>query len=118
MSKYRVILQPLKISDPDREVKLVAVSAENAKCIANMRYGKKGYTATVAVRLGTQPSTVQTLNNLVQDFICAMDEGNREIAARTEKSFYSIMARLQKEMDVVAFAMTKPLIPDLPPLGK
>jgi hypothetical protein len=116
--KYRVYLSAKKISDPDREVKLVAVSAENAKEIGNMRYGKKGFEATNAVRLGTQPSTVQTLNGIREEFITAMDEGNKDIAQRHEKTFYATLAHIKDEMDVVAYQLALKHLPDLPPLGK
>lgn len=114
--KYRVTLSAKKISDPDRIVKLIAVSAENAKEIANMRYKK--YEATEAVRLGKDPSTVKTMESIKDDFVSAMDEGNKELAIRHEKAFYSTLAGLQSEMDVVAFQMAKKHLPELPPLGK
>lgn len=114
--KYRVQLLAKKISDKDRTVKITAVSAQNAKDIATMRY--KGYNAGTAVRLGTQPSTVQTMLEIKDEFIKAMEDGNKNIAKRHEKTFYSTMANLQSEMDVVAFQMAKRHLPDLPILGK
>ncbi len=71
-----------------------------------------------AVRLGTQPSTVQTMEEMRNDFITAKDEGNNELAKRTEKAFYSTLAHLKDEMDVVAYNMAIKHLPDLPPLGK
>lgn len=114
--KYRVKLAGKKISDKDRTIIVpCAVSAINAKDIARMRYKLEPLTA---VRLGTAPSTVKTMNELREEFIQAKDEGNKELASRTQKAFYSTMASLQAEMDVVAFNMAKAHLPDLPPMGK
>lgn len=114
--KYRVTLTAKKISDPDRTVKLIAVSAENAKEIANMRYKK--YDATQAVRLGVGAPTVKVMESIRDDFVTAMDEGNKDLASRHEKTFYETFVHLQDEMDVVAFNMAKKHLPTLPPLGK
>ena len=114
--KYRVKLTAKKISDPDCTIKLTAVSAVNAKEIAEMKY--KNYIAVEAVRLGNQPSTVQFMEEIKESFVAAMDEGNKELASRHEKAFYATMASLQGSMDVVAFNMAKKHLPSLPPLGK
>ena len=114
--KYRVTLTHKNIWIADREVKLVAVSAEHAKSIATIRY--KDCTPTKAVRLGSGESTVKTLNTLRDDFIKAKDTGDKEMASRCQKTFYSTMASLQSEMDCVAFSMAKKHLPDLPPIGK
>ena len=113
--QYRVTLAGKKFSDADRQIKVVAVSAVNAKQIAKMRYKLE---PLQAVRLDKAPSTVQTMNELREEFIQAKDEGNKELASRAQKTFYSIMASLQAEMDVVAFNMAKKHLPDLPPMGK
>jgi hypothetical protein len=114
--KYRVTIAGKSISDPDRNIIVpCAVSAINAKEIAKMRYKRE---PLQAVRLGTQPSTVRTMNELRTEFIEAKDAGNKEIASRAQKAFYSTMASLQAEMDVVAFNMAKQYLPDLPPMGK
>jgi len=114
--KYRVTLSAKKLSDPDRKVQLIAVSAINAKEIADMRY--KNFNATEAVRLGTAPPTQKVLETLVEDFISALDEGNKDLAKRHEKAFYETFVKLQSEMDVVAFNLAKKHLPSLPPLGK
>ena len=114
--KYRVTLEDRNIWIKDREVKVVAVSANNAKEIAEMRY--KGKIASKAVRLDKAPSTVQTMKELREEFIKAKDEGNKELASRSQKAFYATLASLQAEMDVVAFNMAKKCLPDLPPMGK
>ena len=112
--KYRVTLAGKKFSDMDRNVKIIAVSAKNAKAIAKMRYKLEPFQA---VRLGSEPSTVQTMNELKADFIQALDAGNKELAQRHEKTFYSIMVHLKSEMDVVAYNMAIKELPTLPPLG-
>jgi len=114
--KYRITLQGFKISDPDLKIVMTAVSANNAREIAVMRY--KGRTVSEVVRLGKQLSTLQTMNNIRDEFVSALDEGNRAMAERHEKAFYSIILSLQNEMDVVAFNMAKKCLPNLPPMGR
>jgi hypothetical protein len=110
--KYYVTLEDPNIFVDDRKVTITAISAVNAKEIAEMRY--KGKHATQAIRIGKGASNVVTMNNLCDRMQIAIHAGNHEEYKRLHTTFGILLLSIKKGMDAVAFSMASKHLPEMP----
>jgi hypothetical protein len=110
--KYYVTLEDRNIFVDDRKVTITAISAVNAKEIAEMRY--KGKHATQAIRIGKGESNLTTMNNIRNDMVFAISIDDIEWYKRSRTSFESLQSAIKRGMDAVAFSMASKHLPEMP----